>query len=137
MDSWIYQMTHKNNLKKLTMNMANISTGILSNHELENFGRLVKNVGEILQDQETMKLFTLALLFSDEEVSSPEMAKLRNTYLSIIKRRTNYLGRKDDDDYSENSIENLAFGQLVYSRFSSCVSSCKELAIYCIKVMGQ
>ena len=48
------------------MNMANISTGILSNHELENFGRLVKNVGEILQDQETLKLFTLALLFSDE-----------------------------------------------------------------------
>ena len=65
---WINQMSDKNQLKKLTMDMANISTGVLSALELKNFRRLVKEVGDLIQDQETFKLITLALLFSDNEV---------------------------------------------------------------------
>ena len=93
---------------------------------------MVKTVGELIQDQETYKLFTLALLFSfDEEIYSPEMGLLKNTYLNIIRRRTSYLSHLADD-----SVEDMAFGQLVYSRFSSCISSVKDVAMFCQKVMG-
>ena len=134
MNSWIFQMAHKNKMKKLTMDTANISTGVLSATELEKFGRLVTTVGELIQDQENFKLFTLVLLFSDDEACSPEMKVLRNTYLNVIRRRNSYLFTGDD---SHNELNNLTFGHLVYSRFSSCISSIKELALYCVKVMGR
>ena len=134
MNSWIFQMAHKNKMKKLTMDTANISTGVLSATELEKFGRLVTTVGELIQDQENFKLFTLVLLFSDDEACSPEMKVLRNTYLNVIRRRNSYLFTGDD---SHNELNNLTFGHLVYSKFSSCISSIKELALYCVKVMGR
>ena len=134
MNSWIFQMAHKNKMKKLTMDTANISTGVLSATELEKFGRLVTTVGELIQDQENFKLFTLVLLFSDDEACSPEMKVLRNTYLNVIRRRNSYLFTGDDSD---NELNNMTFGHLVYSRFSSCISSIKELALYCVKVMGR
>ena len=134
MNSWIFQMAYKNKMKKLTMDMANISTGVLSATELEKFGRLVTTVGELIQDQENFKLFTLVLLFSDDEACSPEMKVLRNTYLNVIRRRNSYLFTGDDSD---NELNNMTFGHLVYSRFSSCISSIKELALYCVKVMGR
>ena len=134
MNSWIFQMAHKNKMKKLTMDKANISTGVLSATELEKFGRLVTSVGELIQDQENFKLFTLVLLFSDDEACSPELKVLRNTYLNVIRRRNSYLFTGDD---SHNELNNLTFGHLVYSRFSSCISSIKELALYCVKVMGR
>ena len=132
--SWIFEKAQNKKLKKLTMDMANVSTGTLSKAELENFGRSVKAVGELIQDDETFKLFTLAVLFSveQEECSSPEMGLLKNTYLNIIRRRTSYLSHKVDDGI----VEDLTFGQLVYSRFSSCVSSVKDVAMFCQKVMG-
>ena len=46
----------------------NVFMDRFSEPELENFGRLVKEVGDLIQDQETLKLFTLALLFSGNEV---------------------------------------------------------------------
>ena len=134
MNSWIFQMAYKNKMKKLTMDMANISTGVLSATELEKFGRLVTTVGELIQDQENFKLFTLVLLFSDDEACSPEMKVLRNTYLNVIRRRNSYLFTGDDP---HNELNNLTFGHLVYSRFSSSISSIKELALYCVKVMGR
>ena len=115
-NSWIFQMTNKQKLKKLTMDMANVSTGIFSEPELENFGRLVKEVGDLIQDQETFKLFTLALLFSCNEVSIPEIKLLKDTYLNVIRRRRNL-----DVDFmhqNESSNEKLAFGHLEYSRFN-------------------
>ena len=102
--------------------------------ELENIWHLVKGVCDLIQDQETFKLFTLALLFSGNEVSIPEIKLLKDTYLNVIRRRKNL-----DMDFmyqNESSNENLAFGHLVYSRFNSCISSIKELSIYIQKVMG-
>ena len=134
MNSWIFQMAYKNKMKKLTMDMANISTGVLSATELESFGRLVTSVGDLIQDQTNFKLFTLVLLFSDDEACSPEMKVLRNTYLNVIRRCNSYLFTGDD---SLDELDNLTFGHLVYSKFSSCISSIKELALYCVKVMGR
>ena len=94
----------------------------------------VHHGGDLIQDQETFKLFTLGLLFSGNEVSIPEIKLLKDTYLNVISRRKNL-----DVDLmyqSESSIENMAIGHLVYSRFNSCISSIKELSIYIQKVMG-
>ena len=92
---------------------------------LENFNRLATSVGEYIQNTETFKLFTLVLLFSDID-DIPTISRLRNSYLNIIRRRSNSLchGAKSRDE-----LKNFAFGNVVYSKFNECICTVKELAM--------
>lgn len=109
-------------LKKLQMTVANKESGFISQDFLANFNRLVTNIGEVIQNVETFKLFTLVLLFSDVE-DIPSILKLRNCYLNVIRRRNHHLLAE------ASGANDLAFGSMVYSRFNACVCDVKELAM--------
>ena len=102
---------------------------------MDTYRRLTKDISELIYDEETFRLFTLVLLFSDMDISpAPGLAQLRNTYLNIIRRR---LGHMDFGDVaSDVDYNNLAVGNMVYSRFNSCIAGIKELTIFVQKLLN-
>ena len=127
-NTFLDNMIRGRKMKKLTMNIANKFSGILPEEVLENFERLVKNIGElVLHGHETFKLFSLVLLFSDVENSS-KLNELRNNYLNVIRRKHNHLY------HLEAQHSDVAFGNYMYSRFNASVCDVKELAMIIRKI---
>ena len=106
-------------------------SGVFSDTELARFGKLTQEIGELIHDDETFRLFTLVLLFSD--VDKPNLTRLRDSYLSIIRRRLSHL----QDSNFQNYDDDLAIGSLVYSKFSSCVAGIKELSFFVQKLLDR
>ena len=102
---------------------------------MDTYRRLTKDISELIYDEETFRLFTLVLLFSDMDISpAPGLAQLRHTYLNVIRRR---LGHMDFGDVSlDVDYNNLAVGNMVYSRFNSCIAGIKELTIFVQKLLN-
>ena len=107
-------------------------SGVFSDTELARFGKLTQGIGELIHDDQTFRLFTLVLLFSDVD-NQPNLARLRDSYLSIIKRRLSHL----QDSNFQNYDDDLAIGSLVYSKFSSCVAGIKELSFFVQKLLDR
>ena len=99
------------------------------------YQRLIKNIGQIIYNDETFKLFVLVLLFSDiNECNSESLTCLRNSYLNVIRRRLDHL---HIDDYSSVNYDNLAIGAMVYSKFNSCIVDIKELSTFMEKLLAK
>ena len=107
-------------------------SGVFSDTELARFGKLTQEIGELIHDDQTFRLFTLVLLFSDVD-NQPNLTRLRDSYLSIIRRRLSHL----QDSNFQNYDDDLAIGSLVYSKFSSCVAGIKELSIFVQKLLDR
>ena len=107
-------------------------SGVFSDTELARFGKLTQDIGELIHDDQTFRLFTLVLLFSDVD-NQPNLTRLRDSYLSIIRRRLSHL----QDSNFQNYDDDLAIGSLVYSKFSSCVAGIKELSIFVQKLLDR
>ena len=106
-------------------------SGVFSASEVTRYVQLAKDIGELIQDDETFRLFTLVLLFSDVE-NQPNLTRLRDSYLSIIRRRLSHL-----QDSSFQNYDDLAIGSSVYSKFSSCVAGIKELSFFVQKLLAR
>ena len=106
-------------------------SGVFSDTELARFGKLTQDIGELIHDDETFRLFTLVLLFSDVD-NQPNLTRLRDSYLSIIRRRLSHL-----QDSNFQNYDDLAIGSLVYSKFSSCVAGIKELSFFVQKLLNR
>merc|ERR1719266_2070453 len=134
-DAGIGPIMVKNKMKRVNMDIANSFSGLFSASEMDTYRRLTKDISELIYDEETFRLFTLVLLFSDMDISpAPGLAQLRNTYLNIIRRR---LGHMDFGDVaSDVDYNNLAVGNMVYSRFNSCIAGIKELTIFVQKLLN-
>ena len=107
-------------------------SGVFSDTELARFGKLTQGIGELIHDDQTFRLFTLVLLFSDVD-NQPNLTRLRDSYLSIIRRRLSHL----QDSSFQNYDNDLAIGSLVYSKFSSCVAGIKELSFFVQKLLDR
>ena len=107
-------------------------SGVFSDTELARFGKLTQEIGELIHDDQTFRLFTLVLLFSDVD-NQPNLTRLRDSYLSIIRRRLSHL----QDSNFQNYDDDLAIGSLVYSKFSSCVAGIKELSFFVQKLLDR
>ena len=107
-------------------------SGVFSDTELARFGKLTQDIGELIHDDQTFRLFTLVLLFSDVD-NQPNLTRLRDSYLSIIRRRLSHL----QDSNFQNYDDDLAIGSLVYSKFSSCVAGIKELSFFVQKLLDR
>ena len=114
-------------------------SGLLSKSEMAIYQRLIKNIGQIIYNDETFKLFVLVLLFSDiNECNSESLTCLRNSYLNVIRRRLDHLHIDDySDDYSSVNYDNLAIGAMVYSKFNSCIVDIKELSTFMEKLLAK
>jgi hypothetical protein len=119
------------NIKKIDMDIANSFSGVFSDTELARFGKLTQYIGELIHDDETFRLFTLVLLFSDVD-NQPNLTRLRDSYLSIIRRRLSHL-----QDFNFQNYDDWAIGSLVYSKFSSCVAAIKELSFFVQKLLDR
>ena len=99
---------------------------------------MTQEIGELIYDDETFKLFTLVLLFSEVDEQS-ELSRLRDSYLNIIRRRISNLQASNphrQDSNFQNSDE-LAIGSLVYSKFSYCVAAIKEISVLVQKLLAR
>ncbi len=121
-------------LKKLTLHDSNKKTRVLPDGLMANFDRLNRNIGSLIKDPEMYKLLTLVLLFSDVDDSTmPGVARLRDQYLSILRRRRSWLMLTNDNE-EEDEERRIAFGNVQYSRFNSCLCDVKELAMIIQKI---
>ena len=109
--------------------------GILSTLELSRFRQLTQEVGKLIYDDETFKLFTLVLLFSNVDHNHPEsLSSLQNSYLNVIRRRLNI---HSFEDFSLQNYDTLAMGNLVYSKFNTCILAINELTHIVQKLMAK
>ena len=97
--------------------------GVCTESEISYFEKLTKEIGKLVQDDETFKLLVLVLLFSDVD-ESPKLTNLRNTYLNVIQRRQDHI-----NSYQQNH-GSLCVGSSVYSKFNSSIASLKELSVF-------
>ena len=124
--TWMGKIAYQRKLKKLSVTSINQASGALNETLLSNLMRLAENIGALIQNPESFKLFALVLLFSESD-DIPAIRDLRNYYLNIIRRRHNMLYNEDVPE--EDNIKSIASGNMVYSRFNSCICDVKELAM--------
>merc|ERR1712079_494641 len=90
-DTWIGKnVEKKREWKKIDLAIANEFSGVCTESEIAYFEKLTKEIGKLVQDDETFKLLVLVLLFSDVD-ESPKLTNLRNTYLNVIQRRQDHI----------------------------------------------
>ena len=122
-------------VKKLTMFESNKSSGFLPQSYIKTFNKLVWSIGSLIQDPDMHKLLTLVVLFTDVDYEDmPDIVRLRDRYMNILRRRQRRLG--DDkalaDDWDDE--DGFVYGQLLYSRFNSCICDVKELTTIIAKL---
>ena len=120
----------KRKLKRLTLEIFNNQTGILSPVLMENYLRLIRNVEELITKPDMFQLFALALLFSDSD-NLPGMNKLRNSYLNLIRRK---LSHASTDEMGQDRPHSELIGNHVYSKFNACICDVKEIAMILSKM---
>lgn len=99
------------------------------------YRRLTTDLSDLIDDEETFRLFTLLLLFSDvDDHSFPKSVKdLQMSYFNVIRRRLCHL-------LFANNLEqetDLALGNMVYSRFSTLIIGIKQMTNFVHKLFSQ
>ena len=65
--------------------------GLFSPSEMSTYLRLTADLSDLINDEETFRLFTLVLLFSDVDNSTGQLRILQNSYLNVLRRRISHL----------------------------------------------
>ena len=114
-------------LKKLTLMQSNKISKLLTEEDAKRYHDLVQEIGTIIHDETTFKLFMLLFMFSDFD-HVEEIRMLRSNYLSL------FLRRKGMDLQTEYPDVQNAIGRDYYCSLSSCVRKVKELTHIMMKM---
>ena len=105
--------------------------GLFSPSEMSTYLRLTADLSDLINDEETFRLFTLVLLFSDVD-DSGQLKVLQNSYLNVLRRRISHLV-----ETKEEFKNDLALGNLMYCRFSTLMAGIKQMTTFVHKLFTQ
>ena len=94
--------------------------------------RLTADLSDLINDEETFRLFTLVLLFSDVDETTGQLKILQNSYLNVLRRRISHLVSTKEEFKND-----LALGNLMYSRFSTLMAGIKQMTTFVHKLFTQ
>ena len=94
--------------------------------------RLTADLSDLINDEETFRLFTLVLLFSDVDNSIGQLKVLQNSYLNVLRRRISHLVLAKEEFKND-----LALGNLMYSRFATLLAGIKQMTTFVHKLFTQ
>ena len=106
--------------------------GLFSPSEMSTYLRLTADLSDLINDEETFRLFTLVLLFSDVDSDSGSLKMLQNSYFNVLRRRLSHLVETDQEFKSD-----YALGNLMYSRFSTLMAGIKQMTTFVHKLFTQ
>ena len=81
-------------MRKLSLFETNKSTNLLTERMMSDVERLINNISPLITDFETFKLLSLITLFTGVGDTMPTIAKLRNRYLTVLRRRPLRVNKK-------------------------------------------
>ena len=114
-------------LKKLTLLKFNETSKLLNKEDALRFHNLVQEIGVIIHDETTFKLFMLLFMFSDFD-HVEEIRMLRSNYLNLFLRRKGMSFQAGTP-----GIQN-AIGSDYYCSLSTCAMKVKELTKIMMKM---
>ena len=114
-------------LKKLTLMQSNKISKVLVDKDAMRYHDLVQEIGAIIHDETTFKLFMLLFMFSDFD-HIEEIRMLKSNYLNLFLRRKGMSFQTECPD-----VQN-AIGRDYYCSLSSCVRKVKELTKIMMKM---
>ena len=106
--------------------------GLFSPSEMSTYLRLTADLSDLINDEETFRLFTLVLLFSDVDETTGQLKILQNSYLNVLRRRISHLVSTKEEFKND-----LALGNLMYSRFSTLMAGIKQMTTFVHKLFTQ
>ena len=106
--------------------------GLFSPSEMSTYLRLTADLSDLINDEETFRLFTLVLLFSDVDSSTGQLKVLQNSYLNVLRRRISHLA-----ETAQEFKNDYALGNLMYSRFSTLMAGIKQMTTFVHKLFTQ
>ena len=122
---------HRRKLKKVTMADTNKTTGQLSHELVTLYTRLANSIGSYTKDPEMYKLMIFVVLLFQEDVASmaSSVARLRDQYINILRRRqtwlmVNHWYDENDEDEEAATLINHA----VNATLNTCLCEVKEVA---------
>ncbi len=81
-------------MRKLSLFETNKSTNLLTERMMSDVQRLINNISPLITDFDTFKLLSLITLFTGVGDTMPAIAKLRNRYLTVLRRRPFRVNKK-------------------------------------------
>jgi len=130
-DESIGQIILKGKMRKVDLTTVNNLSGLFSPSEMSTYLRLTADLSDLINDEETFRLFTLVLLFSDVD-DSGQLKILQNSYLNVLRRRISHLV-----ETKQEFKHDLALGNLMYSRFSTLMAGIKQMTTFVHKLFTQ
>lgn len=107
--------------KRVTMEDANKITENLTQQDVKDYNRLVKNIATVIDNPEMFKLVYLCLLFCDQE---------RNILNDVYQGYLNLIKRRQDPLYNDNPSPS----DTTTTTYDSCIDDVNSLAIILKKI---